>query len=109
MEYRRRNNHMSQETLAVAAGVTRVTLSKIERGDPKVQQRTLEAVMRAAGLADWIETPGAALSDDELFAELERRRPGSVRWTAHGDTEPPGPRRGDQGVTHQGDKDEAAS
>lgn len=100
---------MSQEKLAVAAGVSRVTLSNVERGDPKVQPRTLEAVMRAAGLADWIESPGAALSDEELFAELERRQPGSVRWTAHGDTEPPGSRKSDQGVTHEGDNDEAAS
>lgn len=108
MRTKRRQKGMSQERLAGLARVTRVTLSNIENGDPKVQQRTLEAVLRAVGLDDLIERPAAELSDDELIAEMERRHPGSVRWTAHGDVAPPRPRR-DPRVTLPGESDESAS
>jgi transcriptional regulator with XRE-family HTH domain len=79
---------LTQEQFAVRAGMTRVTLSRVENGE-EVQPRTLRAAMEAAGL-DAGPTPARSLSDAELVREFERRWPGKISEILSGD--PPRPR-----------------
>lgn len=53
----RKTRGMTQEALAVAAGITRPTLRGIERGDTAPQADKLMPVLRALGLVDDLDHP----------------------------------------------------
>jgi transcriptional regulator with XRE-family HTH domain len=74
--------NMTQETLSFEAGVGRLTIQRMERGD-SVQAATLLKVMRALGLLHGLE---AALPDSvELpIEQLERERKRKDRRRARG-------------------------
>jgi transcriptional regulator with XRE-family HTH domain len=80
---------MSQEQLAVRAGVTRNTVARLERG-AKVQAGSRALILR---VLDLDESPlASSLSDDEVRREVERRWPGRIGEILSGSTEPPPPR-----------------
>jgi transcriptional regulator with XRE-family HTH domain len=58
----------SASTLAARAGITRVTLARIEKGDPGTSMGAYVAVLRVLGLQDSLE--GIA-SDDQLGRKLQ--------------------------------------
>lgn len=58
----------SASTVAARAGITRVTLARIEKGDPGTSLGAYVAVLRVLGLQDSLE--GVA-SDDQLGRKLQ--------------------------------------
>lgn len=58
----------SASTVAARAGITRVTLARIEKGDPGTSMGAYVAILRVLGLQDCLE---AVASDDRLGRKLQ--------------------------------------
>ncbi len=90
--------NLSQERLAEEAGVGRVTLQRIETGQP-ASLVNLIRVLRVLDLLDGLDglLPAAAPSPiDELRRQGRRRRAGSPRTPDEGNEEAPRWRWGDE-------------
>jgi transcriptional regulator with XRE-family HTH domain len=72
IEVARKRMGLTKEQFAVRAGMTRVTLSRVESGE-EVQSRTLRAALEAAGLDPGPSHHLADVPYDELVRELKRR------------------------------------
>lgn len=85
----RLNQNLSQAALAEQAGVTRLTVSKIESG-ANANLKSLVRVMRALGILGNLETAIPELAPSPLLqAEAmkgRRKRAGSKRTRGEGDT-----------------------
>lgn len=81
---RRRELALSQAATAEAAGISRPTLSKIERGSPSVTVASYVAIALVLGLEILLDDPAARPhgADDELPATLELARYPILRQVA---------------------------
>jgi transcriptional regulator with XRE-family HTH domain len=68
LQLARLRRRYSAETVAVRAGVTRMTLYKVEKGDPTVSMGTYANVLRVLGLH---EDLGLLARDDVLGRKLQ--------------------------------------
>lgn len=68
LQYARLRRRYTAETVAERAGITRKTLSRVERGDPSVAIGIYARVLQALGLMDGL---GALARDDQLGNRLQ--------------------------------------
>lgn len=68
LQYARLRRRYTAETVAERAGITRKTLSRVERGDPSVAMGIYARVLQALGLVDDLSS---LARDDQLGNRLQ--------------------------------------
>ena len=89
----RRRRRIPTAVLAERAGVSRVTLHRVEQGEPTVSLGTYATVLFVLGMVDRLATLADAGSDQVGLALEEERLPQRIRTTRKSPT-PPAPQGG---------------
>jgi hypothetical protein len=74
------------QTVADRAAISRVTLSKIEKGDPGVSFGAYAAVLQGLGLLDRLTTIADAIHDGVGLHLEEERLPQRIRYKNNGES-----------------------
>jgi len=82
----RRRRRLQMQTVADRAAISRVTLSKIEKGDPGVSFGAYAAVLQALGLLDRLTDLVDAVHDGVGLHLEEERLPQRIRYKNDGES-----------------------
>ena len=82
----RKRRRLQMQTVADRAAISRVTLSKIEKGDPGVSFGSYAAVLQGLGLLDRLTTIADAIHDGVGLHLEEERLPQRIRYKNNGES-----------------------